>query len=727
MRPSTRTVVMLWASVVLASAAAAAAPSAIPEATYTAIQNAFLREQFEEVVRLVKPLVEHPAITPQTLRVWLWYALSLQRLQRTNDALREIDRLKAGLTDHGLQTTLPGSAESLWPEVLFWEGEISRKAFQMGRAELAYRRLITGYPNSTWRPHAQLGLGRVLFHRQAYDEARQQFQDVARTTTPPSIAQEALLLQGLCDIKRKHFTAALALFEHLLQESRDPGLRVQTTFYLGEALTGLSRFEEAALAYQQVIEDGADTVWEHVAYFGLGWCGFQLNRCRESLQAFNDYLATGRTPAELELGQDAAASNGELLFAQGRCLMELGRDAEALARFDALRTRYPQDPLVREAAINQAELLERQQRFPEAAAILEATMQHPLESAQRQEAALRLGSVLLAQGDAQRALGLFAEAKDAQDPDLRQAAFNGFGDAQWFLGHDSEAERWYDEAIRLAQTSRGGLYAAYQLGRLKLQANQVDEAIDQFQGVLLHADSGLAADARLELAVAHLSHGDSAVAQRELEVLRTQAAGSPQADRANYYLALLALNEGQIDTAISRCDEVIQRLPQSEEALEARLLRADLLASHGSPQDALSTLGQAFTTAQSLTPRHRGQFAKKLGDLSRRAVAYVQAIRWYEMAWDDLPAARGELDYRIASCYEEAGDLVLASHRYQAITQTPWQLRGQLAAAKLMEREEQWQEAVRIYEGIARQAIPEAKIAQERLAALRSHELVGKP
>ena len=73
----------------------------------------------------------------------------------------------------------------------------------------------------------------------------------------------------------------------------------------------------------------------------------------------------------------------------------------------------------------------------------------------------------------------------------------------------------------------------------------------------------------------------------------------------------------------------------------------------------------------------------------------------------------------MASCYEELGDVELALVRYQQIAQPPWRIRGQLAAAKLMERDGRWERATAIYQAITQQAVPEAKIAQERLASLR--------
>jgi hypothetical protein len=80
----------------------------------------------------------------------------------------------------------------------------------------------------------------------------------------------------------------------------------------------------------------------------------------------------------------------------------------------------------------------------------------------------------------------------------------------------------------------------------------------------------------------------------------------------------------------------------------------------------------------------------------------------------------GEATYRIAACYEEAGDFEVAVGWYQKIEQAPWQVRGQLAAAKLFERLDRPAQAREIYEALAQQPIPEAKLIRERLATWRA-------
>ena len=720
-----------------AHAANGHAMQVMPEETYTSIQAAFLQEQFARVVERAQPLFtgssESSSLASQdaeqasrTTRVWLWYCLSLERLKRFNDALREIDRLKASLSQQPSSTAAELGADRFWPEVLFWEGEISRKASQLRRAQGAYQRLMANFPNSMWRSRAQIGLGLIGIGEQRFEEASQQFQDVLAASPSVSIAREALLFAGVCDVHLKRSASALARFRQLLDQPLDPPFRAQVAYYIGETLTDLQQFDDAVGAYQQAIDADAASGWAGLAQVGRGWAFFKLQRCSESLHAFEEYLT--RPDAQPAAGGDVASRGQdvrlELLFAQGHCWLALGDEHRAGISFEALRTDYPDHPMTMDALISLADLRQRQGRASEARGWLERVVAQAREPGQRQRAQVRLGTLWLAEGDTQQAASQFYRLKEASELEIRQAALNGLGDVQMALGHSDEAERWYQQAIRAAPSSSAALYASYQLGRLKLQLGDVEEATQRFQQLAQQPDQTIAMDARLALAFAWLSQSRPETARRELETLRTQQPTSPHAARAGYYLALLALQDGDLENARGFCEETIQRAPRSDEAFEAHLLLADLLASQASPEVALAALQTTAESFRYLAPRHQGRLAKKFGDLAHQTHAYVQAIHWYETAWELSPALRGELDYRIASCYEEGGDLEAAMARYRAITQAPWRIRGRLVAAKLLEREGQWQEAMGIYELIAQEPVPEAKIAQERLSVLGGEHLV---
>jgi len=720
----------LW---IFGVAAALAAPRPVRAETelpgekqYAEIQTAFLREDFHRVVQLVKPPGAQITVQPRSARVWLWYVVSLEHLQRTAEALQELDRLHAYLVGAD-----PAERERSWPEALFWDGEISRRARKMVRARMAYQRLLTTFPASSWRPPAQRGLGLVLFDQQMYDAALQQFQDAAAQLPPAApLRDEMLLLEGLCDIRLRRFEDGLVKFRDVLQQdpSAEAEARARAAFYLAEALTGLRRFDDAIHAYTAVIEQDPESRWAGLAQFGLGWSYFQQHRCSKSLGAFQAYRASA--PARLDDTPDLAEAHVEMLFAEGRCCMELSDDAAALERFEDLRAGDPEHDLAIEAGLSMAEIFERRRQFEEATAVLETVLRHAFDPSQVAHAHVRSGSVALAQGDPVRATTHFLMAKDVGDPAVRQGALNGLGEAYAALGNLEEALRSYEESLRVDERSPAGFYAMYQLGRLKLQIGKPEEAVALFRKLMdesapsagrSEADPAvrtLAAEARLAFAFTLLSQAQPDVARQELEALRAKDPGSPQAARAGYYLALLAVHEGQLPEAVTLCETVIRRAPQSDEALEAHLLLADLVASQASPREALAQLLTSVESLPQIPDRHRGRFAKKLGDLARQVQDFSEAIHWYELAWEAWPALQGELEYRMASCYEEAGDVPVAAHRYRSIAQAPWRVRGQLAAAKLMEREARWPEALAIYEFITREPVPEAKIAQERLALL---------
>lgn len=663
---------------------------------YAVVQRAFLREDFQQVTELAQAFILQYPDVPEIPRVWLWLALSLDKLQHSNEALRELDRLKAHLDPH----------DPLWPELHFWEGDISRRALQMLRAKFAYRRVLDRHPDSSWASQAQVGLGLIYVHQQAYEQALGYFQDLAERETGTTVGRDAALFQGLCHLKLKQFPEAVAVLERLLPQLQDPNLIAQAAFYLGESLSELGRYDEAIAAYQRSITTSGTLQWSQPAWFGLGWAFYRLGRCEEGIAAFDEYL------------KRAAEHRVEALFAQGSCLMRLGREPEAMARFDTIASRHADHPLALESAFSLVDAARRQERFAEAKDLLHGFLRRRPDALAQTQIRLRLAAIALEQGNAAQARTIFSLVAEREEPGLRQIALNGLGDVQLFLGNLGEAKRFYEDAIRVEEASALADYARYQVGRIQLQAGATDEAIAVFQRLQAGADPGLAEDARLALVIAYLNQQEEAAARSLLEDIRQGYPGSVMAARAAYYEALVALGRGDQAAARTWCAEAMAGAKHSNEAFEARLLLADLEARAQPAPDLLATLKQLYD-AEPLSRSHRATLAKRIGDLARAKADYPDAMQWYEQAMELLPSLRGEAAYWIASCYEEAGNFEEALRWYQQAEQLPWQVRGQLAAAKLLERQDRLVEAQAVYERLADEPIPEAKLVQERLAALR--------
>jgi tetratricopeptide (TPR) repeat protein len=674
------------------SSAAEAPPAADPSGPYKAVQHAFLREEFQAVVEGAQQFLRQHPEAPQAYRVWLWSGLSLDRVGRTADALGELRRLEAHL----------GPEQPLWAEVVFWQGDVSRRAGQLSEAKAVFQRLLERTPESLWAPHARQGLGLVYLQLESYERALRYFREVAAERGEGPMALEARLYEGLCQLKLRRFADAVEGLGPLVDRLGSEPVAAQAAVYLAESLAELQRYEEATQVYGHALRIGSASRWQALAQFGLGWVAYRAGRCADSVQAFERYL-----------GQPDAEHQVEARYAQGVCLERLGREPEALVQLERAARAQPGHPLAREAQLAAAGLLQRQGRFAQAEALLHSL----LVRGDRDWIArchLRLGALFLDQGRAEQAREAFGRAKRADTPALRQSAMNGLGEVHVFYGDLPQARKQFQESVRVSPSSVAGAAAAHELGRLLLLEGKPGEAAGVFRELGAREEPEVAVLARLALALALIRHKDAESARAQLEVLRRQ---DPETRaRAGYYLALLAMERQEEPVARRLAEETIAEAPRSEESASAWVMLADLKAARDSVGQARRWLAKMLGQRPELPRQHRGVLAKRLGDFARAEGAYAEAIAWYDQAESLLPRHAAEVTYRIASCYEEGGDLALAVERYLGIVPAPWRVRGILAAAKLLERQGRSRDAEALYKQLAGESVPEAKVVQERLA-----------
>ena len=683
-------------------------------ASYPAIQQAFLREDHETVVSLAQAFLTQSPAAPQASQIGIWLAISLDRLGRVDEALHTLDRLKAHLERD----------DPLWPELVYWEGDISRGADRLTQAQRAWTQLLEEFPDSRWASsQVRLSLGLSFVSQEAFGKALEHLRAIKTNTPHDPMALEVRLLQGLCLLRLQRFEEAMAMFEPLLEELREPDEVARATFYLAEASSRLGRHAEAIQAYRRARRMDPDSRWGQLSWFGLGWAQFQLGRCQESVATLAGFYQ-----------RTAVGHKTEALFAWGTCLMQLGEDEQASRLLHRLLEREPSHPLAGEGELLIAEIDRRGGRLREAAARLERLLGQAQDASLRAAAHLRLGTVRLAQGDSAGATDHFGAARQASELEIHLAALNGLGDIQMYVGDYQKAQRRYEEVRGLweqADTASpagsagpvtpaydGWAYALYQLGRIQLLRGEYTEAVASFRRLIREAPPPLADDARLALALTAVHQHDETHARRQLHAIRQTQMGSVVAARAAYYLAMLALAEGREETVRALCQEALAGAPGSAEGVEAHIVLAELDVGRGSSEAALARLRTVFDTP-GLAIHHRGTVAKRLGDFLRGRADFAQAIHWYELAAALAPSLRGEVAYRLASCYEEAGDMEVAISRYRAALGSGWMVRGQLAAAKLLERQGQWEAAEAVYASLAEEPIPEAKVAREHLASLR--------
>ncbi|HEX9780396.1 MAG TPA: tetratricopeptide repeat protein [bacterium] len=662
-----------------------------PTPGYASVQQAFLREEFQSAAALAERFITEHVDAPERARVQLWFALSLDRLERANDALKELDALKSHLR----------RADALWPEALYWEGEISRRALLLIRARLAYQRVIERAAESSWAAQARIGLGMISMHEQAYRDALAHFAQAGREAEGEQGPFGVRVLQAVCHLKLQEYEQARALLEPALEQAGGSEGAAQAGLYLGEALTGLERFGDAREAYRRVLDLAEDSPWGRLAWFGLGWAAYRADDCGESLEAFERYVALGDPEFRTEA-----------LFANVDCFMRLGRTDEASALYDRLVSARGDFPLAVERGLAIADAYRRQGQLEFAQRLLMRLLGQGLTEHARAQIRLQLGALALEQGDPDRAASLFEQAGHTSDAGLRQASLNGLGDVHLWLGAYEQAAALYEQSRALSDPNVVTAYATYQLARAHLELGETERARSLFEGLMEQDALGRAEEARLALALMELAGGERERARHRLETVRLRQPGSQAAGRAAYYLALLAAKDDSREEAAELVRETLAYAPGANEAVDATITLAELTMPGGRDEALLDRLRLAYEAA---LPRQRAAYAKRLGDLERQRGRHRNAIAWYARAGETLPSLRGETRYWTADCHEAMGEIEEAIRRYMDVTQHPWRVRARLAAAKLLERQGRTGEARGIYESLAQEPVPEAKVARERL------------
>lgn len=262
-------------------------------------ESAYLAKQYDEVARLLEPLVAEDSKADPVLT-----QSALYRLGRTLCARKEWER--AGKVFGRLVADYP--AGSYHSEARFWKAEA---AFQGGDAKTAEAEFA--------------GLASEL----------------ATNDGPKAEWNQTAHLRRLqCLVILERWADALAQADALRSEAPNHRQMAEIDYARGRALQGLARFDEARAAYQSVIDarKGGDLA-----------ARAQLMRGETYFHQKN-YTEAIRELLKVDVLYDAPAWQAAALLEAGKVYERLAQWAEAAEIYKKLRTKFPNDPSAAEAA-----------------------------------------------------------------------------------------------------------------------------------------------------------------------------------------------------------------------------------------------------------------------------------------------------------------------------------------------------------------------------------------
>ena len=264
------------------------------------------------------------------------------------------------------------------------------------------------------------------------------------------------------------------------------------------------------------------------------------------------------------------------------------------------------------------------------------------------------------------------------------------------------------------------------------------EAQAVFKGAIneLNQDKRIIAKAEFEITDCMYYLGNQQEALEKFESLRSKY---PEPEISNLVLWRLSehyFNNNNFDLCMRYLLGIIQNNPADSLLDDSYYMLGLCYQKQGRLNDAVDTFLKIKGRGPEIYPKI-AEIYKIMGDLSN-------AISYYRLGLNEKDTNKPELQFKLAECLEESGKLNGAMEEYLKIaslvmpvdnksgfqnTQDSrgmiFMVKGLLRCGQIFELQENWKEAVSIYEKIAGLDVEESKFAKERIALIREQYLVS--
>lgn len=460
-----------------------------------------------------------------------------------------------------------------------------------------------------------------LYSAGAYREALATFQRLSDSAVSPDIKADALFWRAESHYQLDQLNEALRGVGQYLRENPDGQFYSAAQYIRAYALFRQARYNEAAIAFEAFLDDFSprDVLpggpnYNADAHLRLGDSYFALRRYLEAVNAYvrvrgqdedyalyqaaQAYFFAGqpdrgrRTLARIEREHPNSTFREEAAFNIGYFLFQEGETDQAIETFRAFMRQFPRGALAPRALYTMGDVYYNADRLQEAAATYREVMQRFPRSPFAASAALSLQDAMIGLGDedaGRRELETFARTAPPEvSIDVRLRTIES--DIQ--RGDYANADRSLAELLRGSLTDEQRSAAQYFRGMLAEANNRVAEAYAAYTQV---ADGG----------------------------------PSPRRSDAARRLALLAVQQGDLQRAVLAYSSLERSSTRPEVQAEARLGRARALLMQGQAATARTVLQefQSTFTANDLPEYHvlMGRALEALEQIPQAQQAYTEA------------------------------------------------------------------------------------------------------
>ncbi|MFA5118051.1 MAG: tetratricopeptide repeat protein [Candidatus Omnitrophota bacterium] len=261
-------------------------------------------------------------------------------------------------------------------------GDAYQDSGDYAKAQDAYDSILKGYPDSLYNDYVQYQLGLTQLKTAAYEGAIMSFLSLKKNFPKSKLIDDASYALGLAYFQKQDYRSSKEIFETFIADFKDSPMHAQAMYLLGSSLFNLEEFSAAIEAFKNI------------------------------LRAYSQ---------DAELCQKAEYEIAD-------CYYQMGNEPEAMSRFKALRTKYPDSTLTAEIMWWLGEYYYRHNDLNLAGRYFSSLISDFPKSNLINDAYYVLGSIYVEQQKYRDAMENFQKVIDSGAPDLSGQAYIAIAD-----------------------------------------------------------------------------------------------------------------------------------------------------------------------------------------------------------------------------------------------------------------------------------------------------------
>lgn len=558
---------------------------------------------------------------------------------------------------------------------------------------------------------ADLGIAWSYLRAKQYNNAQEAFAKIKKESIDRK-AQDALLLgQAILNYETQRLPEARKIYEQIISETQDKIIALQA--YLGKAdvVYNMGGYKEAISVYKEglsKVDSESPAEITDKLHYGLAWAYLKEGEFKSAIDEFQKVVKYS----------DDKIIKVAALCQIGDAYQDSGDFDKATEAYDTILRDYP-DSLYGDYIQYQLGLtMLKKGNYDGAILSLQALKHNFPNSRLLDDANYALGLAYFQREDYKMSKEIFEKFyEEFKDSNLRSQSLYLWGTSLYNMGQYAQAIEVFKNIIRLyGQEAELLQKAEYEIADCYYQMGDEKEAINRFRSLRSkYPASSLTPEIIWWLGEYYYRKNDLELSRRYFSSLIQDFPKSNLVASCLYAIGSTYAQEDKYKEAIDNFQKVIE-FGKSDLSGEALVAMADIYAKENNVDGAL----KAYRESLEDYPNLAILVYPKMADVQYKMGSYDEALDLYRKSLDIVPVGSlADIQFKIAETLQAKGKTGEAIEEYLKLTymysDSPnLNVKALLRVASIYENEDNFKEALKIYNKISSMNTDESKYARER-------------